>query len=171
MITEKQLQQLKAENELLISELEEMNELIKLKEQELEELKNNATNIKEMQSRLDMNLLQFEQMQNNIGQKQQEAEGASLRMEELEQELYNSIKIENRYNNILDEHVSLQANLLDTNNELEAAAAMYKKAQQLKTALTQTQSRLDMAEMEIKNLGEELAETKELNLLLREKKI
>lgn len=170
MLTEKQIKQLKGENELLLLQLEDVNEVIKQREKELEELRRIATKARQMQSQLDMNLLEFEQMQNNIGEKQEQAKGASVRMEELEKELYNSIKIENRYNNMLDEHISLQANLLDTSNELEEAAGLYKKVQQLKASLTQTKSSLEMGQIEIQNLKDELAETKELNILLREKK-
>ena len=170
MLTEKQIKQLKGENELLLLQLEDVNEVIKQREKELEELRRIATKARQMQSQLDMNLLEFEQMQNNIGEKQQQAKGASVRMEELEKELYNSIKIENRYNNMLDEHISLQANLLDTSNELEEAAGLYKKVQQLKASLTQTKSSLEMGQIEIQNLKDELAETKKLNILLREKK-
>ena len=170
MLTEKQIKQLKGENELLLLQLEDVNEVIKQREKELEELRRIATKARQMQSQLDMNLLEFEQMQNNIGEKQQQAKGASVRMEELEKELYNSIKIEHRYNNMLDEHISLQANLLDTSNELEEAAGLYKKVQQLKASLTQTKSSLEMGQIEIQNLKDELAEAKELNILLREKK-
>lgn len=170
MLTEKQIKQLKGENELLLLQLEDVNEVIKQREQELEELRRIANKAREMQSQLDMNLLEFEQMQNSIGEKQQQAQGASVRMEELEKELYSSIKIENRYNNMLNEHISLQANLLDTSNELEQAAALYKKVRELKSSLAQTQSSLEMGQIEIENLKDELAETKELNMLLREKK-
>ena len=132
MLTEKQIQQLKGENELLILQLEDVNETIRRREQELDELRQAAANTRQMQSRLDMNLLEFEQMQNSIGEKQQEVKDTSFRLEELENELYNSIKIENNYNKILDEHISLQADLLDTNNELQEAATLYKKVHQLK---------------------------------------
>ena len=171
MLTEKQIQQLKGENELLILQLEDVNETIRRREQELDELRQAAANTRQMQSRLDMNLLEFEQMQNNIGEKQQEVKDTSFRLEELENELYNSIKIENNYNKILDEHISLQADLLDTNNELQEAATLYKKVHQLKATLSETQSNLDIALIEIESLKEELAEVKELNILLRKSKM
>ena len=166
MLTEKQIQQLKGENELLILQLEDVNETIRRREQELDELRQAAANARQMQSQLDMNLLEFEQMQNSIGEKQQEVKDTSFRLEELENELYNSIKIENKYNKILDEHISLQADLLNTNNELQEAATLYKKVYQLKATLAETQSNLDIALIEIESLKEELAEVKELNTLL-----
>ena len=171
MLTEKQIQQLKGENELLILQLEDVNETIRRREQELDELRQAEANARQMQSRLDMNLLEFEQMQNSIGEKQQEVKDTSFRLEELENELYNSIKIENKYNKILDEHISLQADLLNTNNELQEAATLYKKVYQLKATLAETQSNLDIALIEIESLKEELAEVKELNILLRKSKM
>ncbi|MEO6537185.1 MAG: hypothetical protein ABIT07_00300 [Ferruginibacter sp.] len=167
MLTEKQLKQLKSENELLLLQLEDVNEVIKQREEELEELRIIARHATQLQSRLDLNLLEFEQMQNNIGEKQQEAEGTNLRLEELEKDLYNSIKMENKYNNLLDGHLSLQANLLDTNNELEEAAGLYKKLKDVKNSLTQTQSSLEMATIEIRSLKQELADLKKLNIIFR----
>ena len=171
MLTEKQIQQLKGENEVLILQLEDVNETIRRREQELDELRQAAANARQMQSQLDMNLLEFEQMQNSIGEKQQEVKDTSFRLEELENELYNSIKIENKYNKILDEHISLQADLLNTNNELQEAATLYKKVYQLKATLAETQSNLDIALIEIESLKEELAEVKELNTLLCKSKM
>jgi hypothetical protein len=91
-------------------------------------------------------------------------------MEEMENQLLAAIKVQNHNAVIIKEHSSLQANLLDTNNELEQAAALYKKVQQLKSSLTESKSSLEIAQIEITNLKEELAEVKELNILLREKK-
>jgi predicted RNase H-like nuclease (RuvC/YqgF family) len=72
MLTEKQIKQLKGENELLQLELEDVNQIIKQREEELEQLKNTAATARQLQSRLDMNLLEMEQMQNAIGEKQKE---------------------------------------------------------------------------------------------------
>ena len=170
MLTERQLQQIKSENELLLIQLEDVNEVIKLREIELDELRQTALEARQLQSRLDMNLIEFEQMQNNIGEKQQEAEGASMRMEELEQELYGSLKMENKYYNMLDENVSLQANLKDTTSELEEAAALYKKVKELKTQLTKTLSNLELAELEIESLKADLKEERAINAALVNKK-
>jgi chromosome segregation ATPase len=171
MLTEKQLEQLKAENELLQLQLEEVNEIIAIREEELAILRQKLQQTTQLQSKLDMNLLEFEQMQNNIGKKQQEAAGASLRMEELENELYSSIRMEKNYYSMLDENVSLQANLKDTNSELEEAASLYKKVRQLNTALTETKSNLDIAQMEIESLRAELKEYREQDPSSPDKKL
>jgi chromosome segregation ATPase len=170
MLTEKEINTLRGENEYLLAEIAEVNELIKQKQQEIEALKIRAAKITEMQSRLDMNLLQFEQMQNNIGYKQQQAEGTAERMGEMEKELLAAIRLQNKTAAIVKEHTSLKANLLDTTNELDQAAALYKKVQQLKSSLTQSQSSLEISKIEIQGLKDELAEVKALNTMLLEKK-
>jgi len=161
MLTERQLQQIQAENEHLKLQLEEVNEVIAIREEELAILRQKMQKATQLQSRLDMNLLEFEQMQNTIGEKQQEAEGNSIRLEELENELFKSIKMETNYYNMLDENVSLQANLKDTNSELEEAASLYKKVRQLTIELTETKSNLEIAQMEIDGLKAELKDYKD----------
>jgi len=161
MLTERQLQQIQAENEHLKLQLAEVNEVIAIREEELAILRQKMQKATQLQSKLDMNLLEFEQMQNTIGEKQQEAEGNSIRLEELEKELFKSIKMETNYYNMLDENVSLQANLKDTNSELEEAASLYKKVRQLTIELTETKSNLEIAQMEIDGLKAELKDYKD----------
>jgi chromosome segregation ATPase len=161
MLTERQLQQIQAENEHLKLQLEEVNEIIAIREEELAILRQKMQKATQLQSKLDMNLLEFEQMQNTIGEKQQEVEGNSIRLEELENELFKSIKMETNYYNMLDENVSLQANLKDTNSELEEAASLYKKVRQLTKELTETKSNLEIAQMEIDGLKAELKDYKD----------
>lgn len=161
MLTERQLQQIQAENEHLKLQLEEVNEIIAIREEELAIIRQKMQKATQLQSKLDMNLLEFEQMQNTIGEKQQEVEGNSIRLEELENELFRSIKMETNYYNILDENVSLQANLKDTNSELEEAASLYKKVRQLTKELTEAKSNLEIAQMEIDGLKAELQDYKD----------
>ena len=170
MLTERQVQQINAENELLILQLEDVNEIIKHREAELDLLRETALKATQMQSRLDMNLFEFEQMQNNLGDKQQEAVGTNERLESLEKELYDSIKMERSYLNMLDEKTSLQANLLDTTSELEEAAALYKKVLELRRELTKTKSELEIAKLEVLNLTASHDEAVALNTLLLSKR-
>ena len=170
MLTEKQIKQLKGENELLQLELEDVNEVIRQREAELEQLKNTAATARQLQSRLDMNLLEMEQMQNTIGEKQKESHGSFERMIELEEELYAAMKIRNQHAAILKENMSLQANLLDTSNELEEASTLYKKLRDMNAKFSEIQSNFDIAQLEIQSLKDELAEQQELNRMLRQKK-
>ena len=87
-------QQLKKENEELHKDLVDLNYLIQLREEELAEMKNASRHIAEMHSKINLNLYEFEQMQNFIETEQRKIEGAKRREENLEQEILDSIKIE-----------------------------------------------------------------------------
>jgi chromosome segregation ATPase len=143
--------------------------MIKVREEELELLRTKAMQASEMQSRLDANLLEFEQMQNNLGFSQQKNEGASRRLEQMEEELYASIKDQLKSADKVKNFESLEANLLDTTHELQEAAAAYKQLREMKSKLAATQSDLEIANMEITSLREELQEVKALNEMLGKK--
>jgi hypothetical protein len=83
---------------------------------------------------------------------QQKNDGHTRRLEEMENELYVSIKEQLQYAESLKAMNSLEANLLDTTNELEEASEVYKKMKEMKTSLAATNSKLEMALLEIESL-------------------
>jgi hypothetical protein len=169
MLTERQIEILRSENELLQLQLDDVNMMIQVREEELDLLRKRANEAAAMQSQLDSNLMEFEQMQNNIGFSQQKNEGASQRLEEMEEELYASIKDQLRSEEKVKDFESLEANLLDTTSELQEAAAAYKQLRDTRSKLAAMQSDLEIANMEITSLKEELAEVKALNEMLMKK--
>lgn len=169
MLTERQIEILRSENELLQLQLDDVNMMIKIREEELDLLRKRASEASEMQSRLDTNLLEFEQMQHSLGFSQQKNEGAAQRLEQMEEELYASIKDQLKSEERVKDFESLEANLLDTTNELQEAAAAYKQLREIKSKLAATQSDLEIANMEITSLKEELKEVKALNDMLMKK--
>ena len=169
MLTENQIKILRSENELLHIQLDDVNMMIKAREDELDMLRARAREATAMQSKLANNLSEFEQMQNNLGLCQQKNEGHSRRLEEMENELYLSIKEQLHYAESLKEKSSLEANLLDTTNELQEASEVYKKMKEMKTTLSATSSQLEMALLEIESLKAMLQEAEALNALLRKK--
>jgi hypothetical protein len=171
MLTEKQIQILRSENELLQLQLDDVNMMIQVREEELDLLRARAREAAAMQSRLDNNLNEFEQMQNSLGNVQQKNSGNKLRLEEMENELYESVKEQLRYAETLKDFNSMGANLMDTNNELEEATAVYKKMAAMKVVLAEAQSNYEIAIMEITSLKEELEEVKALNSILLQKQI
>ena len=171
MLTEKQIKALRSENELLQIQLDDVNMIIQVREEELDLLRERAREAAAMQSKLDNNLNEFDQMQRSLGDIQQKNSGHTERLEEMENELYESVKEQIRYADSLKEFNSLEANLLDTNNELQEAAAVYRKMGEMKTRLATSQSNLEIALMEIESLKEELAEVKAYNALLLQKKM
>ena len=169
MLTDNQIKILRSENELLQIQLEDVNIMIKVREEELDMLRERAREATAMQSRLDNNLNEFEQMQNNLGFCEQKNEGYSQRLQEMENELYSSIKEQLKYAETLKEFNSMEANLLDTTNELQEASAVYKKMAEMKTTLAATNSNLAIALIEIESLKAIIKETTALNGLLMKK--
>jgi len=170
MLTENQLQLLKSENELLQLQLEDINQVIREREEELALLRESAREARELQSRLDINLLEFEQMQNRIGSQQQQCAGFEGRMEELENELFRSLKEQLQYAEAMKDYNSVKANLAYSESELEEAGGLYQQLQALETRYAAAESNLEIAQMEISSLKEELLEMRSLNDMLRQKK-
>ena len=81
------IQELKNENEELQYQLKDLEYLIQLKEEELDDLKKASQQVSSLQSKIDQNLYQFEQMQLFINEEQQKLQGALNREASIEQEL------------------------------------------------------------------------------------
>ena len=156
MLPDNLLKQLQAENELLQIQLQDLNEMISAREEELELLRKKATQAIELQSRLDMNLDGFYQMQQIIGEQQQNAEAASKREASLEKELIESIEMETRFYNLKDQLESTKAALTDVNKEVDKMASLYKEVAQLKSRITELESNAEIMTMENGFLKEEL---------------
>ncbi|MEO8771319.1 MAG: hypothetical protein ABI402_14585 [Ferruginibacter sp.] len=156
MLSENLLQLLKSENELLQIQLQDVNDMIKVREEELDILRKTAAHAVELQSRLDINLDEFYQMQDHIGNQQDYAEGASRREASLESELLQSIEMETEFYNIRDELASNKAALTDINIEMDKMAPMYKEIAILKTRIAELESRVEIADLETGFLKEEV---------------
>ncbi|HMJ47340.1 MAG TPA: hypothetical protein VK498_08420 [Ferruginibacter sp.] len=170
MLTEKQLQQLKSENEYLQLQLEDVNSAIRQKEEELELLRETAGMAAELKSKLDSNLVEISSLQENMAYRDEHGTYSEVRMEELEKELFDSIKDQQKCNDAFKDNQQLQANLLDTTNELKEASSIYIKLQRVKASLSETQSNLEIANLEIESLKAELKEVKWYNEQLLSKK-
>lgn len=171
MLSETQLDILRSENELLQIQLDDVNQMIQIREEELELLRNRAREAAAMQSQLDQNLTEFEQMQLRLGKCQQKNSGQSERLEALENELYQSIKEQLDAAETVKHFNSMEANLIDTSNELQETAAVYEQLVSIKKTAAAVQSELEIAYMEINSLKEELAEAKALSEMLLQKKL
>ena len=156
MLSDNLLQHLKSENELLQIQLQDVNDMIRVREEELDILRKTASHAVELQSRLDINLDEFYQMQDHIGDQQDYAEGAAKREASLENELLQSIQMETEFYNIRDELASNKAALSDINNEMDKVPSMYKEIAILKTRVAELESRVEIADLETGFLKEEL---------------
>ena len=79
MISAEQIQQIVAENESLQAEVLELNEILVIREEEIAELKKNASSDTELRSMMDLQLDELHLMQNRIGKQQRQVLGAGKR--------------------------------------------------------------------------------------------
>ena len=162
MLPDSLLQQLISENELLQIQLQDVNEMIQVREEELEILRNTAAHAVLLQSRLDMNLDEFYSLQDVIGNQQQDAEGSAKREASLEEELMQSINMETEFYNIKDQFESTKAALMDVQSEMDTLASLYKQIAELATRVAELESSHEIASMENGFLKEELDELRKL---------
>ena len=162
MLPDSLLQQLISENELLQIQLQDVNEMIQVREEELEILRNTAAHAVLLQSSLDMNLDEFYSLQDVIGNQQKDAEGSAKREASLEEELVQSINMETEFYNIKDQFESTKAALMDVQSEMDTVASLYKQIAELTTRVAELESSHEIASMENGFLKEELEELRKL---------
>ena len=121
------IQELKNENEELQYQLKDLEYLIQLKEEELDDFKKASQQVSSLQSKIDQNLYQFEQMQLFINEEQQKLQGALKREASIEQELIDGIATEKSYYEIKEEFNSTKAALQDINEQMNEAATIYQQ--------------------------------------------
>ena len=93
MLTDEQIKKIISENDYLRVQLKEVNEMLALREEEIEILVTSANDTTQLRSQLEMQLVQTESLQNNITQKKQQALGAANREQDLENELVDASKL------------------------------------------------------------------------------
>lgn len=145
MLSEEQIKQLVTENEYLQVQLEDLHTILVERERELEELKENAAQVRELRSMLDTQLDALQSMQNSIGDKERQAEGAEERELELQEELTDAARLQQQYSRLLQDHTYMETLLEDQqlrltvltarNLELEKIAA---KVGELESGLANT---------------------------------
>jgi dynactin complex subunit len=156
MLSNEQVQQLISENELLQIQLKDVNEMIEVREEELDLLRKTANHARELQSRLDANLYQIEQMQNRIGEDQRLAAGAARRESAMEIEMIGTLKMETEYYELKDQFASTKAALQDINREVSETKGLYARLAQLTTRVAELESNLEIAALDNSFLKEEL---------------
>jgi hypothetical protein len=150
------LQRVKKENEELHFELKDLQYLIQLKEEELVSLKESVTKIAELQSRLDANIYEIEQMRHQLEATQHQASGALKREQSLEEELTQNVSIEKSYYDLKDKYTTTQSALEDVYKEMDEAVKVYKDIAQLNSRIAELESSLELVQMDNQFLNEEL---------------
>jgi DNA repair exonuclease SbcCD ATPase subunit len=93
MLTPDQIKKIIAENDSLRVQLQEANEMLNLREEEIQILTQNAFDITELRSQLDGQQQGISTLQSHLTEKEQQALGAANREHELENELIDASKL------------------------------------------------------------------------------
>ena len=156
MLSTGDLQQLQSENELLKIQLNDISEMINIREEEVDILRKKAANAVLLQSTLEGNLNQIAQMQLLIGEEQRKAAGATRRETAMEEEVIRSIEIEKSYYTLQEELDSNKVALKNLNNELAETASLYRQLSESMSRVAELESSLEMIQLENMRLKDKL---------------
>ncbi len=167
---EKQILALLSENEFLQEQMEDLNRLVKNREDQLMLMGNSADSAAYYQSRIDGNLLEIEQLKYNLAAANKKNTGMEMLNESLENDLLGVIRKDQKNEKKLREMDSVKANLSIANEELAETAVMYKKIQSLKKELAEARSNAENYRIENELLKREKKEQEDLILILQQSK-
>ncbi len=170
MNVEKKIRMLVSENEFLQLQLEDINNELKKKDEEIDILAEDLETAAFLRSKIDSNLIEIEQLKYYNHQAQQKNLGLETLNEELEVDLLQQMKGRQKEQQALKEMDSVKTNIKVITEELNEAAALYKKLQTLKEKLVEANSKALLAEIENEDLKKEVQEQRELIVLLKNKK-
>jgi murein DD-endopeptidase MepM/ murein hydrolase activator NlpD len=171
MDIEKQIRILLSENEFLQHQLEDLNKAVKQRDEEILFLGDNMDSAAELQSRIDSNLAEIEQLKYNNALTEEKAAAAEELNEALENDLLQQIRQSHKDEKLLQEMNSVKVNLDVANEELEQSAGFYQRIIQLKKEVAELKSNLELSQSENELLKEENEELQQLITLLRQKRL
>jgi chromosome segregation ATPase len=143
MISAEQIQQIVTENESLQAEVQELNEILAIREEEIAELKKKASSDTELRSMMDLQLDELHLMQNRIGKHQRQAEGAEERELELYQELAQVTKLQQQYSELYQQYTYTVAQLEDIQAELAKVKKRNNMLQQIAVKIGELESNFE----------------------------
>lgn len=156
MLSTDDFQQLQSENELLKIQLNDISEMINIREEEVDILRKKAASAVLLQSTLEGNLNQIAQMQLLIGEQQKKAAGALKRETAMEEEVIRSIEMEKSYYTLQEKLDSNKAALKDLDNELAETASLYRQLSATMSRVAELESSLEMIQLENMRLKDKL---------------
>ena len=156
MLSTDDFQQLQSENELLKIQLNDISEMINIREEEVDILRKKASSAVLLQSTLEGNLNQIAQMQLLIGEQQKKAAGALKRETAMEEEVIRSIEMEKSYYTLQEKLDSNKAALKDLDTELAETASLYRQLSATMSRVAELESSLEMIQLENMRLKDKL---------------
>ena len=167
----KKIRILTSENEFLQLQLEDINNEIRKRDEEINLLGDVSESTASIRSKIDSNLLEIEQLKYNSQQASQKTLGIEMLNEELEMSLYKEIKAHQKDEVVLNEMISVKTNMEIISGELNEAAAFYKMTQLLKKQLAEAKSIAEIKEIENTDLKNEIKDLKELIEIMKLKRM
>jgi|688.fasta_scaffold06209_12 hypothetical protein len=155
MLSEDIIQQLKSDNALLHVQLNDLTELIQIREEELEILRIKAAQVAALQSNLDENIYQLEQMQLFLGDQERGVAGANRREQSMETEMLESLQMEKDYYTLSDKLKSTRAALDDISEQFAEASTLFREVATLKSTIAELESKLEIESLDNQFLREE----------------
>lgn len=156
MLNPQQIQQLLKENETLQAQVKELEEILALREEELELLREEAAETTALRSQLDLRLEELVSMQNLLGKQQRKTEGAEQREADLQEELTDSIRLLQQQTDIKKQYVYANTQLEDLQEELANLKKRNALLQQIAVQVGELESKLENLEFERDVLLEKL---------------
>ena len=157
MLNPQQIQQLLSENESLQTQVKELEEILALREEELELLREEAAGAAALRSQLDLRLEEMAGMQNQISLQQRKTAGAESREMELQQELVDSVQLLQQYNDLKKQFIYTSTQLEDMQGELSALKKKNMMLQGIAVQVGELESKVENLAFERDTLLEKLA--------------
>lgn len=157
MLTPEQVQQIIADNNSLQAEVNELNEILAIKEEEIIELRKIASETTALRSMVDIHLEELQFMQNRIGKHQQKAAGAEERELELHQELTGAARVQQQYTELFQQYTYTSAQLEDIQQELTKVKKRNNMLQQIAVKIGEMESSMEMLTDERDHLKNKVA--------------
>ena len=135
-------------NESLQVQLEDLNAVLLERERELDTLKKEHAETTALRSKLDGQLGEIESIQNLLGEKQKKVLGAQEREIELQQELTEAARLQQKYNDLVQQYAYLDTQFTDIHAQLAEVNERNLQLQQIAGRIGELESKLEMASTE-----------------------
>lgn len=162
MLTEQQIQHLLTQNETLQQLVNELEEILALREEELELLRQQAAEAGALRSQLDLRLEELASMQNIIGQQQRKTAGAQQREMELQDELTDSIHLLHQQKDLRQQYIYANTQLEDMQTELATLKKKHTTLQTIAAHAAELESMVENLVFERDILLEKIAELEKI---------
>ena len=157
MLSTQQIQELLTQNEGLQAQLNEANEILTLREEELVIVRGQAAITADLRSQLDMQLVEITALQNQINTQQRNATGAQIREQEMQEELIDSIQLLHGHTDLKKQYIYTAAQLDDLQEELTALKKKNTMLQKIAVQVGELESKVENLTYERDILMEKIA--------------